>query len=199
MPRLIGQLIEKQVDGVRPAETFLLPPENGDPPRWQAVVSSANAKRHAAPRFCEGSRHCRRHDCDSKAVGDKLHGGMNIAYLEHYSALDAMLRKYFIDEPSEGAVGRQIDEDLLGKHLERHQAARGQWVIAWANRDERIMHKGMSWMPGHRSLPTIAWKLRSISPDRTSPGTVSVFKARTDTSTIGNAERNRFKRGANSR
>src|ERR1700722_3113434 len=94
-PRLIGQLFEKQVDGVRPAETFLLPPENGDPPRWQAVVSSANAKRHDAPKFCEGSRHCRRHDCDSKAVGDKLHGGMNIAYLEHYSALDAMLRKYF--------------------------------------------------------------------------------------------------------
>src|ERR1700721_454199 len=103
----------------------------GGPPRRQAVVSSANAKRHAAPRFCEGSRHCRRHDCDSKAVGDKLHGGLNIAYLERRRAFDAMLRKYFVDKPSEGAVGRQIDEDLLGKLLERPQAARGQWVIAW--------------------------------------------------------------------
>jgi hypothetical protein len=141
-PRLIGQLIEKQIDGVRPAETFLLPPENGDPPRWQALVSSANAMRHASPRFCEGSRYCRRHDCDSKAVSDKLHGGLNIASFERCSALDVTLRKYFIDEPSEGAVGRQIDEDLLGKRLERHQAARCQWVIARADRDERIMHIG---------------------------------------------------------
>jgi hypothetical protein len=120
----------------------LLPPENGDAPRWQALVSSANAKRHAAPRFCEGSRHCRRHDCDSKAVGGKLHGGLNIAYLERCGALDATLRQYFIDEPSEGAVGRQIDEELLGERLGRHQVARGQWVIAWADRDERIVHIG---------------------------------------------------------
>src|ERR1700722_6813635 len=40
----------------------------------------------------------------------------------------------------------------------------------------------------------IALKLRSISPDRSSPGTVSPNRTRTDTSTIGNAERKRFKR-----
>ena len=76
---MIGQHHEKQVDGAHPGEALLLhAPENGDPPRWQAVVSSAHAKRHAVPSFFEWFCHCGRDDCDSEAVSEKLRDGLNI-------------------------------------------------------------------------------------------------------------------------
>src|SRR5580658_7093752 len=113
---MIGQLIKKQVDGVRPGVALLLrPPENSDPPCRQAAVSSADAQHHAAQRFGKGYCQCGRHDRDSEAASDKLHGGLNFAYLERCSALEVMLGKYFIDESSEGAVARQVDKDLIGE------------------------------------------------------------------------------------
>jgi hypothetical protein len=106
---MIGQLIEKQVDSVRPGKALLLrPPENSDPPGGQAAVSSADAEHHTAPGFCEGSCQRGRDDRDSEAGSDKLHGGLNIAYLERCGALKVMLRKHFIDKSSEGTVERQI-------------------------------------------------------------------------------------------
>src|ERR1700678_327756 len=140
---MIGQQREKQVDGVRSGVALLLrPPENSDPPGRQAAVSAADAQHHAAPGFCKGSCECGRHDRDSEAVSDKLHGDSNFAYLERCGALEVMLGKYFIDESSEGAVARQVDKDLIGECLDGHAAARGQRVIAWADGYERILHIG---------------------------------------------------------
>jgi hypothetical protein len=142
-PRLIGQLIKKQLDGVRSGSGLLLrPPENSDSPCRQAAVSSADAQHHAAPRFCKGSCQCGRDNRDSEAVSDKLHGGLNFAYFERCGALEVMLGKYFIDESSESAVARQVDKDLIGECLDCHAAARGQKVIAWADGYETILHIG---------------------------------------------------------
>src|ERR1700691_3310828 len=106
---MIGQLSEKQVDSVRPGDAFLLcPPENNDPPVGQAAVSSADAEHDATPGFFEGSCQSGRDDCDSEARSDKLHDGLNFAYLERCGALKVMLRKHFIDKSSEGTVERQI-------------------------------------------------------------------------------------------
>lgn len=118
---MIGQLFEKQVDSVRPGEAlFLRRPENSDPPGGQEAVSSADAEHHTAPRFFKGSCHCGRDDGDSQAASDKLHRGLNIAYLERCRALKVMLGKHSIDESSEGAVRRQIDKDLVGECLDGH-------------------------------------------------------------------------------
>jgi hypothetical protein len=128
---MIGQHREKQVDRAHPGEALLLhAPENGDPPRWQEVVSCAEAKHYAIPSFFEEFRHCGRDECHSEAASDKLHGVLNFAYLERSSALKATPHEYLIDESSEGAVGSQVDKDLLGECFERHAAARGKWMIA---------------------------------------------------------------------
>jgi hypothetical protein len=68
---MIGQHREKQFDGAHPGEALLLHmPENGDPPRWQEVVSCAEAKHYAVPSFFEECRHCGRDECDSYGGSD---------------------------------------------------------------------------------------------------------------------------------